>query len=119
MKTFTVSGSVPVDPYFPRGNASKVVEHKGEVYAATLNQTNISNNNNKFYILQIIQTAPNDYNFFCRWGRVGVVGQSSNMTTSDLNTAISQYEAKLRAKTKGGDYRIVEMNYEADDKDEK
>lgn len=36
------------------------------------------------------------------------------MPTSDLNTAIRAYESKIREKTKGG-YRIVEMNYEADE----
>ena len=32
---------------------------------------------------------------------------------------IAEYKSKLNAKTKGGDYRIVEMNYEADEKKEK
>lgn len=38
-------------------------------YDCTLNQTNISNNNNKFYIIQLLEE---DGHFFCwnRWGRV-------------------------------------------------
>lgn len=39
------------------------------------------------------------------------------MKTSDLNTAIRAYEAKVRDKTKGG-YRLVQMNYENDDNEE-
>lgn len=70
-------------------------------------------NNNKFYILQILEEGPGNYAFFCRWGRVGVVGQTSEMRTSDLMTAIRSYDTKLREKTRGG-YRVVEMNYEND-----
>ncbi len=49
-----MSGSAPVDASFPRASQSKVVEKNGVVYAATLNQSNVANNNNKFYILQIL-----------------------------------------------------------------
>lgn len=65
--------------------------------------------------MQVVQT-PQDYVFFCRWGRVGVVGQTSYMGSKDLDSVIRAYETKLREKTKSG-YRIVEMNYENDDKE--
>lgn len=58
MKKIKMSGTVPVDSYFSRHNQGVVVEHKGVTYASTLNQSNIANNNNKFYILQIVQTNP-------------------------------------------------------------
>ena len=77
MKKITMSGKVPVDPYFSKQSQGVVVEHGGVTYASTLNQSNIANNNNKFYIIQIIQTNPSEYYFFCRWGRVGVSGQTS------------------------------------------
>jgi poly [ADP-ribose] polymerase len=102
-----LSGKAPVDPHFTRHSQGTVVEHSGKIYAATLNQTNVAHNNNKFYILQIIQVSPREYYFFCRWGRVGVVGQTSEMLTTDLNIAIREYETKLRQKTKSGSYRIV------------
>jgi poly [ADP-ribose] polymerase len=66
------------------------------VYASTLNQSNVAQNNNKFYILQVVEGGSNDYTFFCRWGRVGVPGQTSEMRTSDPNAAIRAYEQKLR-----------------------
>lgn len=69
--------------------------------------------------MQIIETQPVGYSFFCRWGRVGVVGQTSEMNTTDLNIAIRAYEQKLREKTKSGSYRIVEMNYDEDDDNNK
>lgn len=90
-------GTVPVDPHFSsRTSSSKVAEKNGIVYASTLNQSNIGNNNNKFYILQIIENGPSDFVFFCRWGRVGVVGQSSEMRSSALELVSHSYQAKLR-----------------------
>lgn len=70
-------GLVPVDPHFTKLSQSKVVEKDGVVYSSTLNQSNVAQNNNKFYLLQILESGPNDYTLFCRWGRVGVVGQMS------------------------------------------
>lgn len=110
-----MSGSAPVDSHFPRASQSKVAEKDGVVYAATLNQSNVVHNNNKFYILQIIEEGPSNYTFFCRWGRVGVVGQTSEMRTFDLPSAIRAYQTKIREKTNGG-YRLVEMNYQSDEK---
>ena len=77
MKKITLTGSVPVDSQFPRANQCKVVEKDGVIYAATLNQSNVVHNNNKFYILQLLEEGTSNYIFFCRWGRVGVVGQTS------------------------------------------
>ncbi len=101
-----MTGTVPVDSHFPRASQSKVLEKNGVVYASTLNQSNVAQNNNKFYILQILESGPNDYTFFCRWGRVGVPGQTSEMRTSVADIAINSYMSKLREKTKGG-YRVV------------
>lgn len=71
---------MPVDQYFSRAASYKVyVDKDNKIYAATLNQSNINNNNNKFYILQILvnENDPKDFVFFTRWGRVGVPGQKS------------------------------------------
>jgi hypothetical protein len=53
MKTITMTGSVPVDEHFPI-KGYHVFEEQGKVYAATLNQTKVMTNNNKFYVLQIL-----------------------------------------------------------------
>jgi poly [ADP-ribose] polymerase len=51
-----------------------------ETYAALLNQTNLdgSNNNNKFYVLQLLHPKDDPANsiLFTRWGRVGEQGAS-------------------------------------------
>ena len=80
----------------------------------TLNQSDIKNNNNKFYILQVLESEsnPNNFYFFTRWGRVGVIGQMAEIGPMPKHVIIHMYNSKLRAKTGGaGNYRIVEMNY--------
>ena len=64
-------GSAPVDSHFPnRMTHSKIAESKGIFYATTLNQSNIAQNNNKFYIMQVIENGPSDFILFCRWGEL-------------------------------------------------
>ena len=47
-------GSVPVDSYVPNKEYYKVYQDGNNSYSATLNQTNLDMNNNKFYIVQIL-----------------------------------------------------------------
>ena len=89
-------GSVPVDSNFPQASTAKVVEKDGIVYASTLNQSKVAQNNNKFYIMQVLEEGASDYTFFCRWGRVGVAGQTSQMRTPNLEVAIRTYQTKIR-----------------------
>jgi poly [ADP-ribose] polymerase len=69
-------GSIPVDQFFSKGVHFRILVEGDKVYAATLNQSNIEANNNKFYIIQLLQHDTTvDYILFTRWGRVGVTGQ--------------------------------------------
>jgi predicted DNA-binding WGR domain protein len=65
------------------------------------------NNNNKFYIIQILQSDTNkSINYvFTRWGRVGFAGSSSNIGPWDEMWAIREYQNKYREKAMKGDYR--------------
>ena len=83
------------------------------MYSATLNQTKVQSNNNKYYILQILQSDqnPNVNYFFTRWGRVGKEGQISSAGPYSIPTAISYYRAKHYDKTKKGDYIEIQLNY--------
>ncbi len=69
-----LKGNAPVDQYFTGPSTYRVYSDAANTYAKTLNQSNLAANNNKFYILQILQneTKPGDFYFFTRWGRVGV-----------------------------------------------
>lgn len=67
----TPSIKIPVDLHYLRPGA--VFRN----YDAMLNQTNLGENNNKFFKMQIIvdeSGANNTVSVFTRWGRVGEVG---------------------------------------------
>ncbi|TKC41924.1 hypothetical protein EI555_002135, partial [Monodon monoceros] len=68
-----------------------------EDYDCTLNQTNTGSNNNKFYIIQLLEEGDC---FICwnRWGRV--VGQSKLSRFMSLEDAQKDFEKKFRDKTK-------------------
>ena len=53
---------------------SKAAIHKD--YACMLNQTDVINNNNKFYVIQIAEDKGSFY-LFTRWGRVVSVFEAS------------------------------------------
>ena len=63
-------------------------------YAAMLNQTNVGQNNNKFYVIQVL-TNGSSYWSFNRWGRVGENGQQKTSAFgSNKNGAIADFEKK-------------------------
>lgn len=88
---------VRVDPMCPLSHSSEAKVH-GD-YDCTLNQTNIGNNNNKFYIIQLLEDGER---FACwnRWGRVGETGQSKLNYFPSLEDAKKDFEKKFRDKTK-------------------
>lgn len=107
-------GKVPIDDHFPLPKSNfHVLEHNSKVYSCTLNQTSVQNNNNKYYILQILQSDTNSNHcyFYTRWGRVGVKGQQSNVGPCPINSAIHLYNAKYHDKHHNGNYREIELSY--------
>ncbi|NXP52117.1 PARP3 polymerase, partial [Heliornis fulica] len=70
-----------------------------EDYDCTLNQTNINANNNKFYIIQLLE-HDGAYSVWSHWGRVGEVGQSKLMPSTSLEAAKKDFEKKFWEKTK-------------------
>lgn len=109
----------------------KVDEHWGmsgeiyEDYDCMLNQTNIGHNNNKYYVIQLIQAGKNYYTW-TRWGRVGEPGQNKASTFTSLEPAIKEFEKKFKDKTKNnwsdrenfvahpGKYTLIEVDGEED-----
>ncbi|OAY61835.1 poly [ADP-ribose] polymerase 2-A [Manihot esculenta] len=79
-----------------------VLQLGDDVYDAMLNQTNVGNNNNKFFVIQLLQSDDGGrFIVYNRWGRVGVRGQDKLFgpyTCQD--TAIYEFEQKFYAKTK-------------------
>lgn len=91
-----------------------------EDYDCMLNQTNIGNNNNKFYIIQLIELN-GEYYCWNRWGRVGEPGQDKLSSSLTLDNAVKEFEKKFKDKTKNnwanrdsfvahpGKYTIIEV----------
>ena len=80
-----------------------------------LNKSDLQHNNNKFYILQLLESDTGaGMVFFTRWGRVGTTGQQSVVPTS-FDRGVSLFNSKYREKTRGG-YTEIIIDY-SDDKE--
>jgi len=125
-------GRTVVDPNVPNSNDYHVLEEGDDIYDAILNQTNIANNNNKFYNLQVLKKDnSNAYFFWTRWGRVGERGQFKLLNCSSKDSAISNFKSKFRDKTanswddrknfvkKDKKYFLLERDYGVTEEDEK
>uniref|UniRef100_A0A453SNI5 Poly [ADP-ribose] polymerase n=1 Tax=Aegilops tauschii subsp. strangulata TaxID=200361 RepID=A0A453SNI5_AEGTS len=101
-----------------------------EIYDATLNQTNVGDNNNKYYIIQALESdAGGSFMVFNRWGRVGARGQQKLHPCSTRDEAIDEFEGKFEDKTKNSwsdrknferyakKYTWLEMDYGEVDKE--
>mmetsp|Transcript_64488 Transcript_64488/g.74962 ORF Transcript_64488/g.74962 Transcript_64488/m.74962 type:complete len:768 (+) Transcript_64488:42-2345(+) len=113
-------GGVAVDQYCHMKNSTHVyVDTSGKVYAATLNQSNLKTNANKFYVCQVLQSDTDNSKFwvFFRWGRIGYEGQQSTSGPyKSAQPAIAEYEGKIYDKTRKGDYIKLDIAYDNDDK---
>ncbi|KAL6515968.1 Poly [ADP-ribose] polymerase 2 [Orobanche gracilis] len=102
--TATRKGSAVLDKCLPEHIKMQyhVLQVGDEIYDAMLNQTNVMENNNKFFVLQVIESDDGGrFMVYFRWGRVGVKGQDklSGPYTSQ-QAAISEFENKFFDKTK-------------------
>ena len=125
----------------PSDPAVFVDDDDGTIYDASLNQSNVGNNNNKFYRLQLLEGGKK-YHVHTRWGRVGEFGYASSlcprvqadvlpsqvktMDFDDIDGALKEYGKKFKEKSglawedrgeepKKGKYIMLERNYEDDD----
>ncbi len=114
--------AIEVDSHCP--GASQYTVH-GD-YNAMLNQTNIGANNNKFYVIQVLEKG-GKYYAWNRWGRVGEPGQNAlKGPFSTPDGAVKEFSAKFKDKTsnswedrknfkaKAGKYTLIEIDTEAD-----
>ncbi|CAN8308662.1 unnamed protein product [Cochlearia groenlandica] len=77
--TATKKGAAVLDQWIPDHIKSQyhVLQRGDDIYDAMLNQTNVRDNNNKFFVLQVLESDNHKtYMVFFRWGRVGVKGQN-------------------------------------------
>ncbi|KAJ3052158.1 hypothetical protein HK097_006804 [Rhizophlyctis rosea] len=120
-----------VDPSCPLIGSHRVYKSRGVIYDATLNQTNIGQNNNKYYYIQLLETKPEvqqhiTYAVWTHWGRVGENGQNGLFDNLDLEGALAKFEEKFKAKTaltwsqrhqdpRNNKYTFIERDYEESD----
>lgn len=98
-KTNKMLVSPKVDRYCPGGEGSEVHYSDGVFWDVTLNQVNILNNNNKFYIIQLLELGEGGFAVFMRWGRQGETGQTRLFDFTALAAAKVKFTSKFREKT--------------------
>ncbi|QRW00536.1 poly(ADP)-ribose polymerase PARP protein [Ceratobasidium sp. AG-Ba] len=126
------AGATPVDPFSGLVGTHLVYcdPSDGETYAGLLNQTNLdgNNNNNKFYVLQLLHPQSDSANclLFTRWGRVGETGASQQKGPFPVKQAITEFKKQFKSKTganwddrknmvpKKGKYIWLERDFEAE-----
>ncbi|CAG0902135.1 unnamed protein product [Darwinula stevensoni] len=126
----TAKRKAKVDQSCPLSNDSDVQVLKD--YDSMLNQTNIGQNNNKYYVIQVLHNKrTGNYWTWNRWGRVGEAGQTSlTPCAKDEKKAIDLFKKKFSDKTKNkwenqnnftpypGKYTLLDMSGE-DEEEEK
>ena len=124
IKTVISKSGVIVDPYVPSSQNYHVVKDENgdfnsKDFSCTLNKSNLEHNNNKYYIIQLLQSDINgNYYLFLRWGRVGVKGENK-FEQLPLKAAISKFISKYKDKTRRG-YKeiIIDYSNEEEEKEE-
>ena len=97
--------------------SAKPSEYSDKYYAVTLNYTNIQNNNNKFYIIQLLQDKyTKKYGVLYRWGRIGFFGQVNYVIHESFEEAREAFLTKLQGKL---EYGYIKIKMEAKIKEEK
>ncbi|KAI1290664.1 PARP-domain-containing protein [Xylaria venustula] len=120
--------TVPIDEGFKEGGDVHVhIDDDGTIWDASLNLSNVSGNNNKFYMLQlVVDDKKSTYYAHNRWGRVGESGQVKTSGFDDLESAKEEFGKKFKSKTglkwedrneepKDKKYTFVERSYDDDD----
>ncbi|KAK4230294.1 putative poly polymerase 2 [Podospora fimiseda] len=122
---------IPLDERCPYQNSKVYIDPAGIIFDASLNQTNASNNNNKFYRVQVLVDASGYGRTWTRWGRVGDYGQTAVAAEGPIDSCVKMFEKKFKDKSgiswadrgnnpKPGKYAFVERNYaeESDNEDD-
>uniref|UniRef100_A0A7N6BXP5 Poly [ADP-ribose] polymerase n=1 Tax=Anabas testudineus TaxID=64144 RepID=A0A7N6BXP5_ANATE len=133
VRTVVMKGKAPVDSECKAKLGKAHVYCEGnDVYDVMLNQTNLQFNNNKYYLIQLLEDDSSKiYSVWMRWGRVGKVGQNSfTACGGDLLKAKDIFKKKFFDKTKNeweqranfekvaGKYDMVFMDYSTNEKEE-
>jgi poly [ADP-ribose] polymerase len=112
-----------VDQYFGDRTQYHIYDDKNNIYngnyfSCTLNKSDLNKNNNKFYIIQLLEhDSNNSLVLFTRWGRVGVPGQHE-VKNVDENSGPKLFMKKYKDKTVKHNYQEIYIDYETEVKKE-
>jgi poly [ADP-ribose] polymerase len=115
-KTLVSNGEVELDQAVEDVARYRIVEAKpseyeDKYYAVTLNYTNVQNNNNKFYIIQLLQDIhTKKFGVLYRWGRIGFFGQVNYVIYQTFEEAREAFLIKLQGKLEYGYIKIKMQN---------
>ncbi|XP_028956270.2 poly [ADP-ribose] polymerase 2 isoform X3 [Malus domestica] len=101
--TATKKGAAVLDQWLPDDIKAHyhVLQLGDDIYDATLNQTNVGHNNNKFYLIQVLESdVGGSFMIYYRWGRVGVKGQNKLAPHASRESAINEFKQKFYDKTR-------------------
>ncbi|KAM1058180.1 hypothetical protein EV2_032284 [Malus domestica] len=105
--TATKKGAAVLDQWLP--DDIKADYHGDDIYDAMLNQTNVSRNNNTFYLIQVLESdVGGSFMIYYRCGRVGFKGQNKLAPHASRESAIKKFKQKFRDKT-GNDWSNRKM----------
>ncbi|KAJ4299473.1 hypothetical protein N0V90_004718 [Kalmusia sp. IMI 367209] len=115
--------NIPLDEGCPLQTYRVHVDDDGVVYDASLNKTDASHNNNKFYRVQLLwDSNTHDYKTWTRWGRVGDRGQTKILGGGGYEDALKNFNKKFKEKSglswdnRGAEPK-KERSYEPDSED--
>ena len=111
-----------VDQHFPNRGQYHICsdsdnDFNGKFFSCTLNKSDLDKNNNKFYIIQLLEhDVSHELVLFTRWGRVGVPGVHEEKDV-DTTSGPKLFMRKYKDKIKHG-YQEIFIDYEAEVKDD-
>ena len=98
-----------------------------------LNQTDLKDNHNKFYLIQLLTLSNREYIVWTRWGRVGAkhsAGKQGCDVYNNVHDAIAYFERKFSDKTHNswsnrnnfkavkGKYTLIHIDYDTKHEEE-
>lgn len=109
--TCVAKNGAVVDRFFEDKENYHVYKDELGIWDVMLNQSNVSRNNNKYYLMQLLKhdSVPNNYMVWFRCGRVGSDGKPWPFPESCLETAKERFMEKFFAKTLN-DFRELREN---------
>ena len=97
-QTGAVTGGSMVDRFVPNSQSYVVHSKNNEVYSCYLTATDVKNNNNKYYVIQVLNKS-GTYSVFTRYGRVGYDGvKSMSPCGTNEGRAINEYNKTKQKK---------------------